>query len=129
MHAWSLNSSVMSRPAHELRKLTNTILDLVLQVHIRSDVLLASVFVDAVMVWDPPRRSPLPHIVVSCTLHSRLKICSEILYILAFSQQEYGKQSGSHLSIGCHYFQCSLDWLFINLTSTNKCTTNLSDFF
>jgi hypothetical protein len=38
------------------------------------------------------------------TLHYRPKICSEILYILAFSQQEYGKQSGPPLSIGYHYF-------------------------
>jgi hypothetical protein len=63
------------------------------------------------------------------TLHSRTKICSKILYILVFSQQKYGKLSGPSLSIGYHYFQCSLDWLFTNLSSTNKCTTNLSDFF
>jgi hypothetical protein len=59
------------------------------------------------------------------TIHSRPKICSELIYILACNQQ-HSKRSSPTISIGCHWYWYSLDWFFTCQTSNIKWFTNRS---
>jgi hypothetical protein len=54
---------------------------------------------------------------ILCILSLKFVLKYSTFYLLINKNTE---KNGPSLAIGCYYFECTLDWLFTNLSNTNK---------